>query len=398
MADDHGMRSAWLFAPLLLLFACGEESSSVPEPKPLTEPVGAHDVSILYPLPAQASQRTSLIGADASGARGELLPEAVFLELPIIDAVLTNQKSYPLLRVVSVRLDPCFPGLVSSEADCKNQIRLVMQPIQPGAGGEFLTANDAAVHLFYELDRTELTTLIATVVELRNQAGLSADEGALGPHPALLVQGIEGAFAQGLRDALLSYAGEQTLTRVTFMALEPLGGRWTFGGFDRQAGKLVPMTIPTTTATTQSFDNDDSSGAQFEGAAITPASGSADDLSLFLNPALADQASADQRTAALRAALRIENPTSHSPDTIDCVSCHVAMAARLWGEQNLALSAEGLEEQFTVDGAVVDGATVKQTTELRAFGHFGRRTSISQRTVNETASVVDYVNEHLRTQ
>lgn len=46
-------------------------------------------------------------------------------------------------------------------------------------------------------------------------------------------------------------------------------------------------------------------------------------MQLLGNLATAKAASKTAQQAAFDAALRIENPTKHSPDTIDCASCHV---------------------------------------------------------------------------
>ncbi len=402
IAYAHGMRRAALLAvALVAALAASEVGCSAaaapgpPAPRPLTADVGVHDVSFLYPLPAQA-QRTSLLGAASAGERGPLLPNDLYGGLPPLDLLTPNLQSYHLFRVVAVRLDPCFPGLgVPDEASCKNQLRLVMQPVVPQVGTQALTTADTALHLFYSLTRVELADILAQLVELRRASG--AVDGPVGVHPALAREGVEGAFARGARALLLGHAGRDNLTRITFMALEQVGQAWRFGGFEVEAGALRPMTIPLVGVKEQTFQNLDLKGHTFERAATYPASPSQDDLRLLLDPKALEAAGPAERLVAYRHALRIENPTAHSPDTIDCATCHVASAARRYAELTYGLSATGPERYVHPAGRPLPGATPASTNELRAFGYFGVHPSVSPRVVNETSEVVLRVNATVRT-
>jgi hypothetical protein len=158
----------------------------------------AQDVSILFPLPAPPL-RTSLIGAEESGTLGPLLPKEIYLELPYVDALLSNEATYPFLRVVSIRFDPCFPGLGEP---CHAQIRLVMQPVTVSDDGEFLETLDAAIHTFYELPIDQWEGCLADVVGAREASSVEG-EPVVGVHPALLTEGVEGAFMTSLREVLL---------------------------------------------------------------------------------------------------------------------------------------------------------------------------------------------------
>jgi hypothetical protein len=392
---DHGAvmrRFTRLLIASVLVAGC-EDETSAGLPTTLEEPVGVHDVSVLFPLPDVLGQRTSMIGADVVGKRGVLFPLDLYSEVPLVDVALTNEQSYGLLRVVSARFDPCFPGLGEP---CQNQIRLVMQPVTLDPNGERLVANDAAVHLFYSLAREELEAVLRHVVELRRASGIEDVSAPLGVHPALAAEGIEGKFARGFRDALLTYAGEENLVRVTFMALEGASDEWRFGGFDIVDGALVPLAIPGLTSNDQSFVNADRSGVSFDQASVSPESTNADDFSLFLFPDKATTATVEERRAAFAALLRIENPNHHSPATIDCVTCHIAPGTRAHAEQTYAMAAAGSADAFvTGDGTEPAGQTAFGTHNLRAFGIFGPDPAISQRAVNETDAVVAYVNQEL---
>lgn len=386
---SFGLVALTLAALSSLAASCSDDDPAVtPEPSVLVEPVTAQDVSILFPLP-RPSLRTSLIGAEEDGGRGPLLPKAFFLELPYVDAIMSNEVSYPFMRVVSVRFDPCFPGLGEP---CIPQIRMVMQPITPSDDGESLKANDAAIHTFYQLPIDEWESCLADVVAAREASNVEG-EAVVDVHPALAAEGVEGAFMGRLREVLTRCAGYQNLTRVTFMALENLGSRWRFGGYDVADGELVPIVLPgLEDVVEQTFFNEDATGMTFLEATVSPASPSPDEFSLFINDVLRESSTEAERLDAYRRLLRVENPTMHSPATVDCVTCHLALPVRDYAERTYALSADGLEESFPSD---VTGRTGAATTHLRAFGYFAKNPSISQRTVNETSATVAYVNENL---
>ena len=389
-------------AALLLAGACADSAPApaAASPAKLTSMVGVDDVSFLYPIPTDPRLRTSLLGADATGGRGALLPLDVHRVLPPLDTIVPNDEGYTFLRVVSVRLDPCFPGLgVNEERDCKNQVRLVMQPVILETKGSGLTTMDLAVHLFYALTREELAGLLQELTDLRTASGIQRSDGPVGIHPALAREGIEGPFSRALRALLLAHVGRENLTRVTFMGVEQVGQAWRFGGFDLEGGKLVPMKIPLVDVTEETFHNRDLDGVTFSAASTAPVSPAAEDIRLLFDPLALSAARDDERRAAYGHALRIENPTMTSPATVDCATCHVAMAARRFAERAHGLSSLGAPDLYTHPrGLPLAGATVERTNELRALGYLGARPSVSQRTVNETAVVVEHVNTIVRTE
>lgn len=391
---------------MALALACGSCDSDKPTAEPaaaaksrptsLQRQVGVDDVSFLFPLP-DTSRRLSLLGASESGLGGALLAFDTFQRLPTLDAILSNGELYYFLRVLGVRIDPCFPGL-DPAAPCKNQVRLVMQPVTVATRGSGLTTMDLAVHLFYEMSRQELAGLYQEMVDLRAASSVELREGPVGVHPALQREGVEGPFATAFREALLARIGAQNLVRVTFMGIEQVGQIWRFGGYDVQDGQLVPLKIPLIDVADERFFNRDLDGLTFAASSTAPASPTPDDISLLFDPERLPKAPDDERREAYRHAVRIENPKIHSPDTIDCVTCHVTMAARRHAERAFPqLMTDVVPERYAhARGLPLDGATVERTNELRAFGYFNERPSISQRVVNETAAVVELVNTAVR--
>lgn len=353
-----------------------------------------NEVSILFPLPRGGAEVGSLPLAYSQGERGELLPRAVYDQLPLLLTFGGPNAIYYSLRVVSLRLDPCFPGLgPQGPAPCQTQIRVVFQPITSGFDSSTVSStDDAAVHAFYSVSRAELDAFADALSSLKAQHGQSSDRITLGPHPIIERQGLDGPFAAGVRALLVRYAGAQNLRRVTFMTLEQFRLRWMFGGFDiAENGALSAIRIPhTSDATRQVFTNFDTTGASFEHAEAAPASGSPEALAQFFQSTSFRSLSADEQRGAFRRTLAVENPTLHSPDTIDCVTCHVAPAARVWAQRELSLTAESEMSSYFADGAPFASADEPQTTTiaLRAFGYVGRTPTISRRTVNESVVVL----------
>lgn len=376
---------------LVLGGGCGGEPSVTRAPiDTLTTDVGTDDVSFLFPLEVPHAQRLELLGTTSKGARGVLLPRGLYDALPVLDVISPNEDLYSLFRVVSARVDPCFPGLgVAREADCKNQVRLVLQPVLPKPESG-LTTMDVAMHVFYTLTREELSRLLGELVALREASGVSAYGGSPRIHP-LLGADLPSPAAKSLRETLLAYAGASTLTRVTFMGLDQVGLAWRFGGFDVREGKLVPFTIPTAETEVQSFGNRDLEGKVFDAPAAFPVTASMSKLSLFFDRKRLEAASPGDLTSALETLYRLESPKAHSPDTVDCVSCHVAQAAETYAASVRPLVGAEAERYRSPKGELSESAPYA-TNQLRAFGYFGDRPSVSARVVNETAEVVAHVN------
>jgi len=391
------MRARWALGLVLVVAACDGETNHVAGPPPITAPVEACDVSILMPMPP-APERLSLLGPNEEGSHGPLLPAGLYADLPQLELFTDNAETYELLRVVALRLDPCFPTLDRADAPgCKSVVRLVMQPVRLVAVDDELAleAVDAAVHLFYSVDEDKLEALLARLVDARIQAVGAGAGATLGVHPALAQGGLGSPFMMTLRRQVLETLGADNLTRVTVMALGDFSNVWTFAGFDVKDGALQPIDVSTLPAVSQKFTNVDATGATFSNTKLVPP-GTVENIDLLLDSATAATADPAALAAAYEASVRIENPAIYNPDTIDCATCHIAPATRRWAEAELDFDASALDFEYRgSDGKPVPGATGSRTDELRMFGYFDERPSISQRVVNETDALVSFWNGEL---
>src|SRR5262245_12736791 len=80
-----------------------------------------NDLSVLYPLASTQREFDVYLSASSAGVGGSLLPQTVF------GAVDTRGIAFDRLRLVALRLDPCFAhiGPISDPSTCKNQLRLI---------------------------------------------------------------------------------------------------------------------------------------------------------------------------------------------------------------------------------------------------------------------------------
>jgi hypothetical protein len=275
-------------------------------------------------------------------------------------------------------------------------MRLVFQSLDTDG------AVDGAVHAFYSLSRSDLTQIVKDVMALRVANKKTTDLGALAPHPLMVSQGLDGAYAQGITKIVLAHAGTSNFIRFTAFVSKNLQTSWDFFGFDVSGTKATPMVIPTLpgSATRVNFF---AGFAQPIAGGLSPQTTSKDDVSVLVNLDAANKASADARQAAFDAALRIENPNFNSPNTIDCASCHVAQQARvLMGEGKFKLSADGDANAFLADKKL-PAKDFEQTTPIdrqpsfnvHMISYKGSALQINQRVINETAALVSYVNANL---
>lgn len=384
------MSSRLLFLLALPLAACGgftpvpEGEAGVDGGVPFTDGgLDLNDVSWLLPLPP-AGEASRLLGLDADGGRGPLLPRALYDGLPGLIAGTTPSTQYPDLRVISVRLDPCFPA--TATGGCVQQLRLVAQPIAADGATE-----DGTLHLFYVLSDADFADARQTLAQLKAIAGAETDRRPLDVHPVMRRQGLGGSYATTLHAMVTRLCGAQNLSRVAFMRLVQPDVAWRFGAFDVANGQLVADPIPRlsgdlTQQGVQEFGNTD-----FRSGELQPAP-QGDELSVLLSES--ELRLTDQRTweRALTSALRVENPARSSPKTVDCGSCHVVSRALTNAKKERPVDLSSHADRFVgnprFDLSRVD-AVGDDPRSLRAFGYFGRQSALSQRTINESAEIAD---------
>ncbi len=355
-----------------------------------------NDVSILMPLPSSTAERASALWLlPPSGSRGPGFPSAFVDQLPQLNADVPSVAGYPSVLIVGLRFDPCF----QVERGCQAQIRLVGQPIQ-FSGESPSMLEDSAVHLFYALSETEASATKEALRAIRS-ASPTPTSGRLRVHPGLAQQGWSGNLAQQLRTLVTRHCRTDNFIRVTVNSFAM--DNWSFHRFDVVNGALVPQTLAhlSTPDTAQAWLRQaDRDSTEDPSGTIAPAP-AADDFSLFLSATSfvgGQPVDASAAAVAAKALLRIENPQTHTPESADCVSCHVAGPARRFAQRNgvsfvLAeryVAPEGIDTAVDLDPRADGnlGVTIQFGYHSNAEPQRAIMPVISERTVFETAEVV----------
>lgn len=172
---------------------------------------------------------------------------------------------------------------------------------------------------------------------------------------------------------------------------------WHFLGFDIDSqGKMSPMIIPRLgNVAQQSFVNNAVPFTSFFGG-FAPKPQGEDTINSI--PRDSDIARKDQDLikAEIGAAFRAENPDRHNPNTMDCMTCHIAQSVKTWGLRNFPQwEFEKMWDAVTYKNPRYDLANKSatwRTNNVRAFGYFDRDAYFSQRVINESAAVADALN------
>lgn len=383
-----------MFALVLILILGHSEAQA----QTTSEGWTPNDLSILLPLPKDL-ERDPMLKAGDLGAHGELVPFSNYASLPILAPVFRKKESeFASLRAVGFRIDPCFP---TKPGMCTRQVRIVWQPLLNDPLKNEIVTVDAGVHTFYDLTETEFQSMLKALSKLKKAQGLTT-EGPLWIHPAFLKQGLSGPFAREFHQILLARIGLKNLSRMTFMLVRGDSILWAFGGVNFDKG--VPTTIhiprleqpvftPMQTFVNRSFSTDD-----FQKSQVSPAPSGKDTFNLLMRDSgkirpIEDREEIVESVASI---YRIENPDYHSSETLDCVSCHVAHAARgyavgKWGMLGFPQTVHDLAYKSKFDLRAVS-PQMWFTTNLHAFSYFQEEPSISQRVINEAAAVAASVN------
>lgn len=352
-----------------------------------------NDVSILFPLP-QRHTDNGLYTTTSEGKLGPLLAEDIYSHLPPVTNYAEAKKLYELLRVVSLRIDPCFlmPNSRGQEV-CHAQIRMSWQPVVEL--DKKTVAIDGTIHTFYELTEKEFKALAQDLRKL-NALYPYPHGRPLAVHPILLRDGLVGKFATALKKIILNYAGSKNFTRVTFMQVTSQENQWYFQGFDRVNGKLVPMWLARVESESQSLFNsaEPAQGAtEFGPDGIPlPAPTGSDSVNFLLNDSLKITLKDEKAIRSdVTGAYRMENPKIYPTDHLDCASCHSAQPARNWAMRKFpSLRLEENPFRFQSQRNLTNVSPHQEyTTTLRGFGYQYGDIAISQRTINESAIVAD---------
>ena len=355
------------------------------------------DVSILLPLPTK-DEWNLLPTAAATETHAELLPLNYVQGLPQLIAMAPNEQIYDYLHAVGIRIDPCFVE-GRGPVKCQTQIRLVWQVLSDQS--DDTSTFDASLHTFYSVSSEDLQTLVTGIKNLKAEYPTPSETEVLGVHPVIKAQGLSGAYYSRLMALIYPLIGAKNMTRITFMQLFMTGNIWEFGGFDIANGEMKAIMIPRINVATQQFINSAKPQPNWFRGGVSPAPEDKDNFNVLVKDSTKMNAGTEaELIAATRAAFKFENPKLSNPGTVDCVSCHAAQPVRSWALRQfpgLQLDIRNRDFIYSSPQNLTNASPLQtQTNIIRAFGYFMDSPFVAQRTINESAEVVNYFNQNYK--
>ena len=347
-------------------------------------PLGMNDVTILAPLPSTSATPVLLQGADLAGDGTPLVPRALFDRL-VVDGTSgkplpTLETAYERLHLIAVRFDLCdrhLPGPCPSEED--GRLRLVFQPLSSTA-----RADDVGFHAFYSVRNDELAGAVAELRELAR--GASAPGGPLRTSPAL-TGANPAAYAEKVRAFVRRYGGTARLVRLTINAqdMKSAAFRWVLRGVEKKDGAFIDMPIVGGSEVTETVFT--SGSASFD---VQPTTDTPPGLLGAIVYSRFNAADIDTQRASLAVLTAVDNPLTHTAETVPCVACHVSTLVLQTRAASRAIDPQTLPGRYTstFDLSTSGGKAGETQTVIRALGYRNDVTLISQRVVNETAQVL----------
>lgn len=375
-----------------------------------------NDVSYLFKIPtAKIDNTDTMLGPMNSGNKGELLPLAWYERTPVLYNSENGRGSLyqKELKAVSVRIDPC-PNTYDPKA-CSPEIRIVWQPVIYDQFVNTWAAQDAALHSFYRLTKSEFDLLKKDLWDLKlenKKSSIDTGKLPLGIHPALLNPNTTAKFNSKLQTIFLKNCGEKNLFKVTFMSLLTPNIWWRFGGVEkRNADNIGRIEIPRLGFGSQDIFNSAieedepvyNPGTEMDAMMTLPNDyPELDDLLPMLNHGMRhnDKKDHDVFVQKLQTVERFRNPHKTNPTNLDCASCHFADDAAFYAGQRFAdlKKFESPESYKNPNPALFDLSNtsigLKGTRLTRAFGYFESKPSISQRAIHDSAETAQWMNTH----
>jgi hypothetical protein len=301
------------------------------------------------------------------------------------------------LRVVSVRIDPCFFQLAPER--CEKQIRFVWQPIFAGPRQSVVT-EDAALHSFYTLDDSQFAELLKDLQNWKRNFNPESRNLPLQVLPVLRNSSEGNQALVALQSVFLKYVGTGNLTKLTAMGLRGGGDMWVFFQFGIVDGKPVVQPIARLgNKLTQAFVNQVSPATSFGRVQVAPEPLSEDFFKTIVSSSETLNESQDPLIQKeMEILYRIENPKSFHANNMDCVSCHLAQPAKQWAfraRPHLNLQNAWPASVYQNSRHNLENTTpgLWSTHMLRGFGYFGGQPALSQRVINESAEVADQLEQ-----
>lgn len=409
--------------------------------------LSANDITILFPIP-QSSDDVDEVISLAQLAEFGAISEEDFES--ILNVALSNSAPsevsirFPELatdiqswKVAGIRIDPSAPGSspdTIAEFGSYPQIRLVVQPVSEDA-----TVHDFTLHLIYDFltgrqpagpanvpkgipNSTKFSDILSDLLELKafcRSQGFSTDL-PLDVHPCAR-SSVAGEFGNQVEQFLATHLRREHLNSGAAMGLpHPAPGPWVFLSFKRDENDapfavfaspgVSPLTSPVPVQMLSFVHGATKVHPQPSTTNLLPANGSlvtpvaerrgVSTAPLFLSRVELDKSvvvgvDANQQDILTDITFGdiadiVANPAKSHFFNTDCVSCHSESTRRS------RLSVPKSAHAYVIPEGIQDvNPSVLPSSQwnVRNFGWFGSKNTISQRTANETAEALEFIHK-----
>ena len=165
---------------------------------------------------------------------------------------------------------------------------------------------------------------------------------------------------------------------------------WEFRGVEKNGDAFVAIPIVGSTATSEQVALTGTPGYDAFPITDTPPGLQGASTQYMFNAA-----DAATRRGYLAALAAVDNPLSHTAETVACAACHVStvlLAARAMASAIDPLTLPG-RYTSTYDLSIAGGKSAETQNTLRALGYLGTQPMISQRVVNDTAQTLTEIDQ-----
>ena len=358
-----------------------------------SRPLGLDDLSILLPLPANPAGPPTVARMTGFPGGGDLVSRAAFARL-VTDPGDVHE-AYDDFHLVAIRFDLCDRAVAGPcAAGADGQLRLVFQPVHFADGTSVPEADDMALHASYPIPATDLAAVVDELRALARIQGLPITS-PLMVNPTLASTGSTGEYASRLSTLVARYARADRMVRLTLFAQDANTSNfdWVFRGVQAYLGSFRDLDIATVGATQQrAIFIEWPAPASYD---VAPVGNTPAGAQLALQGQMFDAATYTNRATALAALAAEQNPTRYAFGTEQCIACHASTALMRLRAADLGVDPPTVPGTFTSghDLSISAGISSITMTSLRAFGWFHDEPAISQRVVNETAFVLDEIDQ-----
>jgi hypothetical protein len=313
-------------------------------------------------------------------------------------------------RLVAIRIDPCANDIqtLGNDLQCARVLRIVWQrPVLSfdGKPQQDSPTDDSNLHTIYRLSDSEFKNILSTLKQLHQSASVNTRGMPLAPHPVIAKEGVNSPYLKGVLGIIHRYVRASKLIGIADMLSFGGTGKSRSGWSMVQAAvaekRLIKKPVPALQFDEALFGVQETGPVFIENFFAPPRGSemSESNTTTFPPPFHIAEAErdfdAEARKLRLKNAYALDNPLLHNALNINCGGCHrtfnaVADKDELEKNGNAQLPLEAYSKQPWNMTNISDRDTGNRVLQMFSYTTFDK-VRISQRTINESANVLNYL-------